>query len=134
MTYDVRDLHGVWVNLDDNSLLKLEEDGNFKITPSDDSPETAGRWVNMINSMSGKWAIEDDKIKLSVDPRSMKFSPPSRFMAIELAIFSFLLRFVKEKEIVNGKITQLTATDLWIEDPRGEVTKLQKKLGSRHKQ
>ena len=131
MAYDVRDLHGAWTNIDDDSLLKLEEDGNFKLTPPDDSPETADRWSDMVNSISGKWTIEDGKFKLSVDLRSMRFSPHSRFMAIGLAIFSFLLRFVKEKEIVNGKIMQLTATDLWIEDSQGGVTKFQKKLGSR---
>ena len=131
MTYDVRDLHGVWINLDDDSLLKLAEDGNFKLTSPDNGPEAADRWTDMGNSISGKWAIEGGQFKLSADPRSMRFSPTSRFMAIGLAIFSFLSRFVKEKEIVNGKITRLTATDLWIEDSQGEVAKFQKKLGSR---
>ena len=40
MTYDVRDLYGVWVNLDDNSLLELEEGGDFRLTHADDSPVT----------------------------------------------------------------------------------------------
>ena len=79
MTYNVRDLHGAWVNLDDDSLLKLGEGGDFKLTSADDNPVTVGRWINV------------------------------------------------EREIVYGEITHLTGTDLWIENPQGEVTKFQKK-------
>jgi len=126
MTYDVKDLHGVWVNLDDDSLLRLEEGGDFKLTPSDDSSVTVARGINVIG-ISGRWAVEDGKFKLSVDLRSMRLSSTSRLMAIGAAIFSILLRLVKERKIVYGEITRLTGTDLWIENSQGNITKFQKK-------
>lgn len=126
MTYNVNDLHGVWENLDDDSLLTLEENGDFKLTPGDDGSVTADQRINVSNGISGKWTVEDGEIKLRIDLRSMRLSSPSRFAAIGAAIFTFLLRSAGEREIVIGKLTHLTGTDLWIEKSQGIVTKFRK--------
>jgi hypothetical protein len=125
MTYDVRDLPGVWVSADDGSLLALEEGGDFRLTSAGDSPVTAGQRVN-VASLGGKWTVADGQLRLTADLRSVKFSSPSRLKAIGLAMTSFLLRFARQKEIVDGRITHLTGTDLWVEDAQGEVAKFQK--------
>jgi len=126
MTYDVGDLHGVWANLDDDSLLELEEDGDFKLTSAGDGPVAVSRRVNAVSGVSGKWTLEDGEFKITINLRSMRLSSPSWFMAISVAVFSFLLRFAKEREMIYGKITHLTGTDLWIENSQGIVNKFQK--------
>ena len=127
MTYAERDLYGIWENLDDDSLLMLEGDGDFKLTPAGDDLVEVNRWINVVGGTSGKWTIEDGKLKLSVDFRSLKLSSPYRFIAIGFAMLSFLLRFLKDSEIVCDEITHLTGADLWIENPQGKVTKFKKK-------
>ena len=127
MTYDVRDLYGVWVNLDDNSLLELEEGGDFRLTHADDSPVVVEQRINAVNGISGKWTADDGELRLSINLRSMTLSSPSRVMAIGAAMLSFLLRFVKDREVNIGKITHLTGTDLWAEGSQRKITKFRKK-------
>jgi hypothetical protein len=128
VTYSPKDLLGVWVFLEDDSRLTIEEDGSFELTPTGaDGSMTVGRWVLAISAMRGRWLLEDDgKLMLRVDPRSMRLSSTSRIASAGIALFSFLTRFVKEKEIVHGTITRLTAADLWVEGSQGKIDKLRR--------
>jgi hypothetical protein len=128
MTYDAGNLPGAWENLDDESLLKLDADGDFRLTPAIDSSVSGHQLVDMVAAISGKWEVYDGKLKLSVDPRSVELSSSSRLARFGLKVFSFLSRFVAVKDMFDDKITRLTDTDLWLEGSNGKVTKFRKKL------
>jgi hypothetical protein len=128
MTYDAGNLHGAWENLDDDSILKLGAGGDFRLTPGSASPVSDDPSVSVVGDISGKWEVNDSRLKLSFDLRSVKFSSPSRLKRLGLTVFSFLLRFTHGRDIFDDKITRLTDTDLWLENPNGEVTKFRKKL------
>ena len=128
MTYDAESLRGAWENLDDDSILKLEAGGDFRLTPGDDGPVSDDPSVKLVGDLSGKWEINDSRLKLSVDPRSVRLASSSRLKQFGLVVFSFLLRFTHARDIVDDKITRLTDTDLWLESSNGEVTKFRKKL------
>ena len=70
MTYDAGDLRGAWENLDDGSILMLDAGGDFRLTPESDSPGSGDQLVNVVDDVSGKWEVNDSKLKLSVDLRS----------------------------------------------------------------
>ena len=127
MTYDAADLHGAWEDLDNEGIITLNADGDFRLTPANDSPMSTEQ-VNVVGDIRGKWEVNDSKLKLSVDPRSVKLSSPSRLTRLGLAAFSFLLRFAHERVIMDDEITRLTDTDLWLERSDGTVTKLRKEL------
>jgi hypothetical protein len=78
MTYDVGNLHGAWENLDDDSMLELDAGGDFRLTPASDSSVSGDQWVNVVGDISGKWKVDDSKLKLSVDLRSVRLSSSSR--------------------------------------------------------
>lgn len=133
MTYDAGNLHGAWENLDDDSILRLEADGDFRLTPGSDSPVSDDPSVSLVGDISGKWEVNDSRLKLSVDPRSVRLTSPSRLKRLGLAVFSFLLRFTHARDMFDDKITRLTDTDLWLESPNGKVTKFRKKLRRRQR-
>jgi hypothetical protein len=128
MTYDAGNLHGAWESLDDDSLLKLDAGGDFRLTPGDDGVVSDDRSVFAVGDMSGKWEVNDSKLKISVDPRSVRLSSSSRLKRLGLTVFSFLLRFTHARDMFDDKIIRLTDTDLWLESPNGIVTKFRKKL------
>ena len=128
MTYDAGSLHGVWENLDDNSVLKLDAGGDFRLTPGSDGPVSDDPSVSLVGDVYGKWQENDSRLKISVDPRSVRLSSSSRLKRLGLAVFSFLLRYTRARDIFDDKITRLTDTDLWLESPNGKVTKFRKKL------
>lgn len=128
MTYDTGNLHGAWENLDDDSILKLDAGGDFRLTPGDDGPVSDDESVKLVGDISGKWEINDSRLKISVDPRSVRLSSPSRLKQFGLTVFSFLLRFTHARDVFDDKIIRLTDTDLWLERSNGIVTKFRKKL------
>ena len=128
MTFDARNLHGAWENLDDDSVLKLDAGGDFRLTPGDDGPVSDDPSVILVGDISGKWEVYDSKFKLSVDPRSVRLSSTSRLKRLGLTVFSFLLRFTRARDMFDDKIVRLTDTDLWLESSNGIVTKFRKKL------
>jgi len=128
MTYDAGSLHGVWENLDDNSVLKLDAGGDFRLTPGSDGPVSDDPSVSLVRDVYGKWLENDSRLKISVDPRSVRLSSSSRLKRLGLAVFSFLLRYTRARDIFDDRITRLTDTDLWLESPNGKVTKFRKKL------
>ena len=128
MTYDAGNLHGAWESLDDDSLLKLEAGGDFRITPGDDGVVSDDPSVFAVGDISGKWKVNDGKLKISVDPRSVRLSSSSRLKRFGLTVFSFLLRFTRARDMFDDKIVRLTDTDLWLEGSNGIVTKFRKKL------
>jgi hypothetical protein len=128
MTYDAGNLHGTWENLDDDSLLKLDAGGDFRVTSATDMSVSGNKLIDIVGDISGKWEVNDSKLKLSVDPRSVKFISSSRLMRFGLTAFSFLLRFVHVKDMFDDEITLLTDTELWLESSNGVVTKFRKKL------
>jgi hypothetical protein len=130
MAYDARNLPGAWENLDDDSILKLDAGGDFSLTPASDSSVSGDQLIDVVGGISGKWEANDNKLKLSVDLRSVRLSSSSRLTRFGLTVFSFLLRFVDARDIVDDKITRLTDTDLWLESSNGKVTKFRKKLPS----
>ncbi len=128
MTYDAGNLHGAWENLDDDSVLKLEAGGDFRLTPGDDGVVSDDRSVFAVGDMSGKWEVSDSRLKISVAPRSVRLSSSSWWKRLGLTVFTFLLRFTHARDMFDDKITRLTDTDLWLESPNGIVTKFRKKL------
>jgi len=128
MAYDAGNLHGAWENLDDDSVLRLEAGGDFRLTPGSDGPVSDDPSVSLVGDISGKWKVSDSRLKISVDPRSVRLSATSRLKRLGLAVFSFLLRLTRARDIFDDKITRLTDTDLWLEGPNGKVTKFRKKL------
>ena len=128
MTYDAGNLHGAWENLDDDSVLRLEAGGGFRLTPGSDSPVSDDPSVNLVGDIRGKWEVNDSRLKISVDPRSVRLSSSSRLKRVGLTVFSFLLRLTHARDMFDDKITRLTDTDLWLESPNGTVTKFRKKV------
>src|ERR1700733_9573523 len=127
MTFDVANLHGAWESLDEDGMLTLDVGGDFRFTPPSDTSLSGDQLVDIVGAISGKWKIDDGKLKLNVDLRSVRFSSSSWLMRFGLKIFTFLLRFFDERDIVDDKVTCLTATDLWLENSNGKVSKFRKK-------
>ena len=128
MTYDAGNLHGAWENLDDDSILKLEAGGDFRLTPGDDGVVSDDRSVFAVGDMSGKWEVSNSRLKVSVDPRSVRLSSSSWWKRLGLTVFSFLLRLTRARDMFDDEIIRLTDTDLWLESPNRIVTKFLKKL------
>ena len=128
MTYDAGNLHGAWENLDEDSILTLDAGGDFRLTlPSDSSVSDALR-ISVVGDISGKWEVNDSKLKVSVNLRAIRLSSPSRLTRFGLAVLPFLLRFFHARDMFDDEITRLTDTDLWLENSNGRVTKFRKKL------
>jgi hypothetical protein len=129
MTYDAGNLHGAWENLDDGSILSFDAGGDFRVTPSDDDRLVSDALrISVVGDVSGKWEVNDSKLKVSVNLRSIRLSSPSRLTRFGITILSFLSRFVHAPDMFDDKITRLTDADLWLEDSNGSVTKFRKKL------
>jgi hypothetical protein len=128
MTYDAGNLHGAWENLDDGSILTFDAGGDLRVTPVNDRSVSDALRISVVGDISGKWEVNDSKLKVSVNLRSIRLSSPSRLTRFGITILSFLSRFVHAPDMFDDKITRLTDTDLWLEDSNGSVTKFRKKL------
>jgi hypothetical protein len=128
VTHDVANLDGSWENLDDHSVLELGPGGDFTLTPAGDESFSGSELIGIVGTVSGKWAIDGGKLKLTVNLGSVKLSSSSWWMRFGLKMISFILRFFGEREILHEEVTRLTATDLWFESSQGIVSKFSKKL------
>jgi hypothetical protein len=128
MTYDAGKLYGAWEDLEEDSILTLDASGDFRLTPPSDSTISDALKISVVGDISGKWEVNDSKLKVSINLRSIRLSSPSRLTRFGLAVLSFLLRFFHPRDMFDDEITRLTDTDLWLENGHGSVTKFRKKL------
>jgi hypothetical protein len=53
MSWDVKKLYGTWEDLGNNNVLRLDEDGNFKLTPLGDGLESEHPIIKALGSTRG---------------------------------------------------------------------------------
>jgi hypothetical protein len=53
MSWDVKKLYGTWEDLGNNNVLRLDEDGDFKLTPLGDGLESEHPIIKALGSTRG---------------------------------------------------------------------------------
>lgn len=127
MEYDLKKLYGSWYDSENDNILKLDSDGDFKITIVSDGSRGMDLFVKAFGSVRGSWKVESGKLILHADLRSMRPMAWLRLIPFGMSVFSIVLRISGEDRLVEDKIIRLTGKDMWLEEEKGYVTKYSKK-------
>jgi hypothetical protein len=127
MSYDVKKLYGTWENLSNNNILRLDEDGDFKLTPLGGGPESEHPIMKALGNTRGAWGINGNKLRIRIDPRSIGLFSPLRLVLLLDTADSVISRLTGAINLHDDKITRLTDTELWLERSDGDAIKYRKK-------
>jgi hypothetical protein len=127
MSYDVKKLYGTWENLGNNNILRLDEDGGFKLTPLGGGPESETLIMKAFGNTRGAWEINGNKLRIRIDPRSIGLFSPLRLVLLLDTDNSVISRLTGAINLHDDKIIRLTDTELWLERPDEDDIKYRKK-------